>query len=251
MATIRLRRHTILRGSALWASLAAFFSVEAAAQPWPAPEHPLSEAVAEALQSPLHGDRAPPGSPGHDLLPSSTAYPRALPGRAGVAALLSPQPPGARIPVPAGAPSAEDGTPSRGKVFLLTTLTAAAGHAWTFYWSGQCAGGDPPFGGPAAPFANPAAATEENALCPTDNETALFLTGGLATVMMTGGVATLAGRDLWRSLAGSALGYAVGLAAANRLELVCDEECGESARTGLFLGGLILGHSALTTLLFN
>lgn len=248
MTTIHLRKPILLLGAV--SALLATLAVEVSAQTRSTPGHLLSDAMAEALQSPFHGDRAPPGSPGHDLLPSSTAYPHALAGRAGVAASPSPQPPGARIPVPAGAPSAEDGTPSRGKVFLLTTLTAAAGHAWTFYWSGQCAGGDPPLGGPAAPFANPAAATEEDVLCPTDNETALVLAGGLATVMMTGGVATLAGRDFWGSLAGSALGYAAGLAAADGLELVCDE-CGESARTALFLGGLILGHSALTTLLFN
>lgn len=254
MATTHLRKPILFSG-AVWASLATL-GVELSAQLRPTPERPLSDAMAEALQSPFHGDRAPPGSPGHDFLLSSTAPPRELSGRVGAAASPSPQPLDARIPAPVGAPSAEDGTFSRGDVFLLTTLTAAVGHALSLYWSVWCTDVVTPLGGPAAPFANPAAATKGGALCAPGKGTALFLTGGLATVMMTGGVATLAGRDFWRSLAGSAVGYAGGLvaaaalAAAAGLELPC-ERCGESSGNAFVMGGLILGHSALTTLLFD
>jgi len=66
--------------------------------------------------------------------------------------------------------------------------------------------------------------------------------GALATVTMTGGAATLSGRDVWRSLAGSALGFAGGLAA---LALACDESDCENAWTAV---GFVLGHAAITTL---
>ena len=245
MTTIRLRKPVLLSGAV---SVSLALAVETSAQSRPAPEHPLSNAMAEALRSPFHSDHVPPGSPGRDLLPSSTSSPRGPSGRVVVAASPSPQPPAGRIPARGGAPSAEDGAPSRGKVFLLTTLAAAAGHAWSFHWVIRCTS-DPPLGGPAAPFVNPAAATGEDALCPTENGTILFVTGGLATLMMTGGVATIAGRGFWRSLAGSALGYAGGLVVGAVL-VIAGEELGwdgESVET-LAIGGVILGHASLTTL---
>lgn len=242
MITTHLRDHVLFFG-AVSASL-AMVAPGISAQPRPTPERPLSDAMAEALLSPFHGYHEPPGSPGRDLLLSSTAPPLELSGGVGVAASPAQQPPGARIPAPAGAPSAEDGSPSRGKVFLLTTLTAAAGHAWSLYWPVLCNPGDPP-------LVNPVAATGEDALCPTKNEAVLFLTGGLATVMMTGGAAKLAGRGFWRSLAGSALGYAGGLTAAYGLGRTSAELGWESGVNPVAMGGLILGHSALTTLLFN
>ena len=256
MATIHLRKPILLSG-AVSVSLATL-AVETSAQSRPTPERPLSDAMAEALRGPFHGDLAPPGSPGHDLLLSSTASPRGLADRVGVGASPSPQPPGVQIPAPAGAPSAEDGTPSRGKVFLLTTLAAAAGHAWSFYWPVRCGvpGDTPLLGDPAGPFVNPAAETKEDALCPTENETVLFFTGGLATTMMTGSVATLAGRGFWRSLAGSTLGYAGGLAAAAGTFLAVDElglgwEWEDATVERVGMGVLILGQAVITTLFSN
>ena len=255
MATIHLRKPILTLGCSF--GVVATLAVETSAQSRPTPERPLSDAMAEVLRGPFHGDLAPPGSPGHDLLLSSTVSPRGLADRVGVGESPSPQPPGVRIPAPAGAPSAEDGTPSRGRVFLLTTLAAAAGHAWSFYWPVRCVPGDPPLlGGPPGQFVNPAAETKEDALCPTKNETVLFYTGGLATAMMTGGAATLAGRGFWRSLAGSALGYAGGLAAAAGIFLAVEDPDFEywvenrmGVRVGM--GVLILGHAAITTLFSN
>lgn len=254
MATIHLRKPILTLGCSF--GVVATLAVETSAQSRPTPERPLSDAMAEALRGPFHGDLAPPGSPGHDLLLSSTVSPLGLADRVGVGESPSPQPPGVRIPAPAGAPSAEDGTPSRGRVFLLTTLAAAAGHAWSFYWFDRCAvvPGDAPLGGPAGPFVNPAAATKEDTLCPTDNEGVLFFTGGIATTMVTGGAATLAGRGFWRSLAGSTLGYAGGLAAFAGTSLTVEElgldwEDATVHRVGM--GVLILGHAAITTLFSN
>ena len=100
---------------------------------------------------------------------------------------------------------------------------------------------------------NPAAETKEDALCPTGNETVLFYTGGLATAVMTGGAATLAERGFWRFLAGSALGYAGGLAAAAGIFLAVENpdfeywvENSVGIRVGM--GVLILGHAAVTGL---
>ena len=233
MTTNHLSRPVFLFGAV--AVAAATLAAETSAQSRPTPERPLSDAMAEALRSPFRGDHAPSGSPGHFLLP----------GPVGAAALPSQQPPGARIPTPAGAPSAEDDTPSRGKVFLLTTLASAAGLAGTYYWLDWCtSGGDPP-------LVYSAAGSADDVLCPTENETVLGVTGVLATVTMTGGAATLAGRGFWRSLAGSALGYAGGLAVGTGLAQACCDELGrESARNAAVVGGLVLGHAAITTLLY-
>jgi len=220
MTTIHLRKPVFLFGAVSVTS--ATLAVETSAQSRPTPERPLSDAMAEVLRSPFHGDHAPSGSPGLVILP----------GPAGGAASPAEQPPGARIPAPTGAPSAEDDTPSHGRVFLMTTLASAAGFAGTYYWQ-QCVGGDPP-------LVYPAAGTWGDALCP--NEGVLMVIGALATVTMTGGAATLAGRDFWRSLGGSALGFVVGVVV---LGTVCSESDCESASAVV---GVALGHAAITTL---
>ncbi len=233
MTTIHLRKPVLLFG-VLAASLATL-AADTSAQSRQTPERPLSDAMAAVLRSPFHGDHAPSGSPGHVLLP----------GPAGAAASPAEQPPGVRIPAPAGAPAAEDETPSRGQVFLLTTLASAAGLAGTYYVLYRCTTTDPA-------LVNSAAATGGDPLCATENETVLGVVGALATVTMTGGAATLAGRSFWRSLAGSALGYVGGLAVGTGLAQACCDEFGrESAWNAALVGGLVLGHAAITTLLFN
>lgn len=201
MATIRLRRHTILRGSALWASLAAFFSVEAAAQPWPTPERPLSEAVAEALRSPFHSGHAAAGPGGGRLLVAAAAP--ALHLHAGP--MGSPRASGALVPATGNAPS-------QGTVFLWATLASAAGIGGTMWMVDWCESQpgvvnlvsqrDPP------PWPEPRWVSSGGdgtpALCAGD--TVLLLTGYVATVAMTGGAAKLVGAGLWRSMIGSALG---------------------------------------------
>jgi len=97
-------------------------------------------------------------------------------------------------------------------------------------------------------LANPAAGTDGDALCPTDDEAALALTGILATVTMTGGAATLAGRRFWDSLVASAMGYAVGVAAGIGLSLAADDSGWESPLNAILGGALILSHAATTTL---
>jgi len=204
MARIQFRRNTILSGSALWASWAAFLSVEAAAQPWSMPERPLSEAVAEALRSPFHSDHAAAG-PGGGRLLVATAAP-ALHLHAGSTG--SPHALGAPVPATGNAPS-------QGMVFLSATLASAAGISGTMWMVDRCnrsnvvnlaSQRDPPDG--PEPRWVPRGVDGTPALCPGD--TVLLLTGYLATVAMTGGAAKLVGAGLWRSLIGSALGLTGG-----------------------------------------
>ncbi len=196
--------------------------------------------MAEVLRSPFHGGHAPSGSPGL-VLP---------PGPVGAAASPAEQLPAARIPAPAGAPSAEDETPSRGKVFLLTTLATAAGAAGSHYLYDRCV---LRVRDPAAPFVRPPAVSGNNYnyMCPTDDEDVLVGIGVLATVTMTAGAAALAGRDFWRSLAGSALGYAGGVAAAAGTVHAVEELRWEDAAQWVVAGVYVLSHAAITTLLFN
>lgn len=241
MTTIHLRKPVLFFG-VLAASLATL-AAETSAQSRPTPERALSDAMAEVLRSPFHGDHAPSGSPGHVLLP----------GPVGSAASPAQQPPGARIPAPAGAPSAENDSPSRGKVFLLTALASAAGAAGFSYVYDRCAilRVSDPVSYPTAPFVRPPSMSGNNAMCPTDDETVLAATGVLATVTMTGGAAALAGRDFWRSLAGSALGYAGGVAAAVGTILAVDELGWEDAANWVGAGVFVLSHATITTLLFD
>ena len=241
MTTIHLRKPVLLFG--VFAASAATLAAETSAQSRPTPERPLSDAVAEVLRSPFHGGHAPSGSPGLVLLP----------GPAGAAASPAEQLPGARIPAPAGAPSAEDDTPSRGKVFLLATLASAAGAAGSHYLYDRCAilRVRDPVRHPAAPFVRPPAVSGNDDMCPTDDETVLAATGVLAIVTMTGGAAALAGRDFWRSLAGAALGYAAGLAAAVGTILTVEELGWEDAANWVGAGVGVLSHATVTTLLFN
>ncbi len=231
MTTIHLRKPVLLFG--VLAAGSAALAAETSAQSRPTPERPLSGAMAEVLRGPFHGDHAPSGSPGHVLLPDPV----------GVAASPAEQPPGARIPAPAGAPSAEDDTRARAKVFLLTALASAAGFAGSYYWSYRCT--------TEPPSVNSAAGTGGDALCPTDDERVLAATGALATVTMTGGAATLAGRGFWRSLVGSALGYAGGLAVAVGTMLAVEESGWEDATNRVGTVVLILGHAGITTLYGN
>lgn len=88
--------------------------------------------MTEALRGPFHDALSPSVLLGRPLpLPSASGRADSPPGRVGGAAL-----PALRTPV-AGIPADEE-KPPHGKVFLLTTLVVAAGHAGTYYWADLC-----------------------------------------------------------------------------------------------------------------
>jgi len=192
-------------------------------------ERPLSDAVSEALRSSFHSAPEPPGSLPL-LVPTPVVPLSATSARTGPVASPKSRSPDIQVP-----PAAE---PSRGKMFLLTALSAAAGYGGTLYWVDRCNGlavRDPVL----PPRSSPPPAND--VLCPTDSEGVMFVTGWLATITVTTGAATLAGGGFGRSLAGSALGLAGGWLTAGGV--------GSDLPIEAVVGLMALAHAGVTTLI--
>lgn len=76
------------------------------------------------------------------------------------------------------------------------------------------------------------ATTKPRVVCPTSDEEVLAISGHLATIALEGGAAALAGRGFWKSLAGSALGFAGGLAAGTGVALMAGEDSSWASGVG-------------------
>lgn len=233
MTTIHLRKPVLLFGAV--SVTAATLAVETAAQSRPTPELFLSDAMAEALRSPLHGDHAPSGSLGLALLP----------GPVGSVPSPAPQPPGVRLPAPATAPSG-------GKVFVSTAVAAAVGYFGTFYVAELCEPEPGRYDGGLNPWA-PLESEQGNIQCSADDSQVLRM-GFLATIPVVASGAWLVGSGFPRSLLGSALGFAGGMGAlfavselGDWIGLEGDFEIPKGAAAAV----LTLAHAAVTTVVAN
>ena len=219
MTAMNLRTPVVLfcGVSAALAALAA----ETSAQPGQS----LSDAIGEALHTPFHDGHALAGL-GDQRFQLPVVGPRAgLPGHTGLAPSSVPG-----VPAPV-----VDDTPSRAKMFLLTTLAAAAGHFGTYY---------------AIPLCQ-TASLRPGQVCVLDDDSTPLLIAGLATVAMTGGAAALAGGSFWRSQAGSALGWVGGGLSAAGIQVMGEliQGTGFEMSDAAMLGVLSLGQAAITTLI--
>ena len=190
--------------------------------------------MAEALRSPFHGDRPPSVSPGHVLLA----------GPVGAVPSPAPQPPGTRVPAPATAPS-------DGKVFLSTVIAAAVGYFGTFYVADLCEPAPGRWDGGSNPWG--LQGSQQDRLCSFDDEEVLR-TGFLATIPVVASGAWMVGSGFFRSLLGSALGFAGGMGAlfavseiGDWIQLDGDFEMPEGAAAAV----LSLAHATVTTLVAN
>ena len=228
----------------------ATLAVEGSAQPRSAPESTLSDAVAEALQGPFHGDDAPPGLNGNGLfLPAAT--PLVASSRdVGLAVSLALRSPSQEVPV-------TDNAPSRGKVLLWTTLAAAVGYVGAVQWEEWCTPSrdvgrydDRRYDPRANLFGSERHQGLQDFLCPDNSDNAILI-GFLATIPMTGGAATLAGSGFGRSLVGSALGFGGGVAALVGIQLIGDRMQPKDfyVSDAVVVGVLSLTHAAIATLI--
>ena len=203
-------------------------AAETTAQPRSGPGWPLSHAVAQALLSPFHGGHAPGEQRDPRSRLSAAGSAAGSPDHAGLVPSSAPGTPNIDV-------SAVDDTPSRGRVFLLATVGAAAGHYGTYYGFPLCR----------------TAKLGPHEACPLDDDDVMLFAGHLATIAMTGGAAKLAGRSFWRSQAGSALGFAGGVASLVGIQLLGEEIRPRDFNLSdpVLLGILSLGHAAITTLI--
>jgi len=233
MTTVHPRKPVRLFGflALAFASLAAGISGQSRS----ALDSSVADAMTEALRGPFHDTLSPSVLLGRPLpLPSASGRVDSPPGRVEGAAL-----PVLRTPV-AGIPADEE-KPRHGKVFLLTTLVVAAGHAGAYYWADLCGLDVVNARSGILP-----ATTKPRVVCPTRDEEVLAISGHLATIALAGGAAALVGRGFWKSLAGSALGFAGGLVAGVGFARMAGEDSSWASGVG---GGIwILGHAAIATL---
>lgn len=243
MTTIHLRKPALLVGAV--SVTAATLAAETSAQALPTPERPLSDAMAEALQSPFHRAVEMPGSQGRHPLVPSTASPHASSGHAGAGA--SPAPRSPDLPLPAATTA-----PSDGRVFLSAALAAAVGYFGTFYLAELCEP-EPGRNDGGSRFLGSSASEEVRIPCPVGDGEVVWM-GFLATIPMTAVGATLAGSGFTRSMLGSAAGFAGGMGALVGIALIGewiqvegDFEISEGAGAVV----LSLAHAAVTTLVAN
>lgn len=235
MTTIHLRKPVLLVGAV--SVTAATLAAETSAQSRPTAELFLSDAMAEALRTPFHGDHAPSGSLGLALLPGPVG---SLPSPA-----PQPQPPGTRVPAKVTAPSA-------GKVFVSTAVAAAVGYFGTFYVAELCEPEPGRYDGGLNPWA-PLESEQGNIQCSADDSQILRM-GFLATIPVVASGAWLVGSGFPRSLLGSALGFAGGMGAlfavselGDLIGLEGDFEIPKGAAAAV----LSLAHAAVTTVVAN
>lgn len=208
----------------------AMLSTEATAQPWAGPERPLADAITQVLRGPFHGGRAPAALElwGQRFNLPAVGSATSLPDHGRLVPVSAPGTP--KVPLPL----AED-TPSRGKMFLLTALSAAAGYGGTLYWVDRC--------NEVLPL-RPSPPAGNDVLCPTGSAGVMFVTGYLATITATAGAATLAGGGFGKSLAGSALGLA-----GAYLAMAGAFGTGLDLPIGAVVGVMALAHAGVTTLI--
>lgn len=228
MTTFNRRKPVVLLGAAS-ASL-AMLSAETIAQPRAGPERPLAEAITQVLRGPFHGGHAPAPSElwGQRFSLPAVGSATSLPDHVRFVPVSAPGTP--NVPVPAA-----DDTPSRGKMFLLTTLAAAVGNFGTFYGLPLCM----------------TATLAPGEVCVLDDDDVLLIAGHLATVAMTGGAAALEGGGFWWSQAASALGFAGGALSVVGIQLMgySIPPKGFDIPNAVLVGVLSLGHAAITTLI--
>ncbi len=232
----------------LLVAIAVSFAADAAeisAQPGSPPQRPLSDAMAEALQSPFHRAAEIPGSQGRHPLVPSTASPHASSGHADAGA--SPAPRSPDLPLPAATTA-----PSDGKVFLSAAFAAAVGYFGTFYLAELCEPEPGRYDGGSILLGS-RESEEARIPCPVKDGDVMWM-GLLGTIPVTAVGATLAGSGFARSLLGSAAGFASGMGALVGIALIGDwiqEEGNFEISEGAGAVMLSLAHAAVTTLIAN
>ncbi|MDE2762859.1 MAG: hypothetical protein OXQ94_01915 [Gemmatimonadota bacterium] len=224
MTNVHLRKPVLLFGTV--AVPFAAFASEISAQPGSPPESPLSDAMAEVLQSPLHGQHAHAGPGGQRLLVRSAVPPLTSRPHAGLAGSRASRFAGGQV-------AAADDAPPHAKVFLWTALSAAAGHYFTLRVHDWCESNRDV--GRYAGFR-----WQPNRSACQVRPNFIMTVGILGTIPLTGGAANLAGTDFGRSVLGSALGTTAGVLATL---FVPD---GVSSKAGM--GVLTFTHATVATL---
>ena len=220
--------------SVMLATLAA----ETSAQAGSTPARQLSEAVAEVLRSPFHGNHAPPGLGGSGLPMPTVAYPRGAQGRWDLATLWLTGLPNAE-PLPAEAES----PPNR--PFGLTVFAAIGTHIATALFL-RCQSYDPGrYTGSGRPGVIGMPTVGGASLCGPLQTSSDWVEDGfllLVPTMTTAGAATLSGRGFVKSVGGSALGYLGSLLFYKGMTGVVDKRSIHDLAIPLWiLGGLMHG----------
>ena len=223
--------------SVMLATLAA----ETSAQAGSTPARQLSDAVAEVLRSPFHGDKAPLGLGGSGLLLPVVAYPSRAQDRVNFVPLWSTGLPNAE-PLPAEVAS----PPNR--LFGLTVFAAIGSHVATALFL-RCQDrqyGDPArYTGSGRPGVIGFPSSEGGSLCPSFKTNSNFVEDGfllLVPPMTTAGAATLSGKGFVKSVGGSALGYLGSLLFYKGMTEVVDERSIHDLAIPVWiLGGLMHG----------
>lgn len=228
MTNVHLRKPVLLFDTV--AVPFAAFAAEISAQPGSPPESYLSDAMAEALQSPLHGQHAHAGPGGQRLLVRSAVPPLTSRPHAGQAASAASRSAGGQV-------AAADDAPPHAEVFLWTALSAAAGHYLTLHVHDWCESNG---GVGRAGRYDTGFRWQHNRSACRASPNLVMTVGILGTIPLTGGAANLAGTDFGRSVLGSALGTAAGVLATL---FVPD---GVSSKAGM--GVLTLTHATVATL---
>lgn len=177
-------------------------AVETSAQSRSTPKRPLSDAVAEVLRSPFHGDRASLGQPGQGFLLSAAGYPSATQG------------PTAGLSMGLPNTGAQEAGTSTDRLVGMTAFGAVASHVAAAFFLRCQAGrlGDPGrFTGPGWPGVVGVPPGPRGSRCPflddhSDLVGSVFLL--VVPTLTTAGAATLGGSGFLRAVGGSALGLA-------------------------------------------
>ena len=236
----RLSNQSVILVTAISVMLATL-ATETAAQSRSTPERPLSDAIAEVLRSPFHGDATPRGVRGRNLLPPAAGYPNAANGRVDLA-----------TPWPAGLPNA--GTPlaqvnsSPRSAVGPTVFGAIASHVATalFLRCQYSDYGDPGrFTGTGRPGVIGVPPSESARLCRFFDARNEFVELGFFVVvptMTTAGAATMGGSGFARAVGGSAVGLLGSLLFyAGMVEVVDKESIHDLMIPVWILGGLMHG----------
>ena len=203
MKSVHLRGSFILLG-VLSVGFAGF-SVETSAQSRSTPERSLSDAVAEVLRSPFHGNRTTVGLVGQSLLLPAVGYANAGEGRA---TSLSRSEANAEVPL-------QEVEWSANRLVAVTTFGAVASHITTALFLRCQFGSSPPndpgrYTGLGRPGVIGLPSGEGESLCRKFDAGSELVAGGflvLVPTLTTAGAATLSGSGFLRSVGGSALGF--------------------------------------------
>ena len=202
----RLSNQPVILFAAIWVMLATL-AAGTSAQSRSAPEGKLSDAFTEAMRSPFHVHRTPPGLPGPGLLLSAVEYRSAA----------QTPPAGFSMGLPVTGAPPQEAEPSSDRLVGLTTFGAVASHMATAYFL-RCQGvfGDPLVdpgrytgtGWPGSIGVPPGAGGRG---CPFFEDHSDLVGSGfllLVPTLATAGAAALGGSGFLRAVGGSALGFA-------------------------------------------